>query len=106
MSNYDNNNSGAIFKNDKRETENHPMYKGSLNVEGKEYWVSVWVNTSQKSGQKYMSLKLNPKEQVHQQGMQQAQNNFQQANNFQQPQTPQQAYVNSVQNDFDDNVPF
>jgi uncharacterized protein (DUF736 family) len=106
MSNYTNENSGAIFKNDKRETENHPMYKGSLNVEGKEYWVSVWVNTSQKSGQKYMSLKLNPKEQVHQQGMQQAQNNIQQANNFQQPQTPQQAYVNSVQNDFDDNVPF
>jgi single-strand DNA-binding protein len=37
---------------------------------------------------------------------QQAQNNIQQANNFQQPQTPQQAYVNSVQNDFDDNFPF
>jgi uncharacterized protein (DUF736 family) len=102
MSNYTNENSGAIFKNDKRESENHPMYKGSLNVEGKDFWVSVWVNTSQKSGQKYMSLKLKPKEQV----MQQAQNNFQQANNFQQPQTPQQAYVNSVQNDFDDNVPF
>jgi single-strand DNA-binding protein len=41
-----------------------------------------------------------------QQEMQQAQNNVQQANNSQQPQTPQQAYVNSVQNDLNDDCPF
>ena len=59
---YDNTNSGALFKNDdKREGKKDPDYKGSVNVEGTDYWVSSWINTS-KSGQKYMSLKLKAKE--------------------------------------------
>lgn len=39
---YDNTNRGSVWKNDKKETENHPDLTGSLNVEGKEYWVSAW----------------------------------------------------------------
>jgi len=58
---YDNTNSGAIFKNDKKETDSHPEYKGSINVEGKEFWASVWVNTS-KAGKQYMSIKVTPKD--------------------------------------------
>lgn len=42
MSNFDNTNRGSIWKNDKKETEKHPDFTGSLNVEGKEYWVSAW----------------------------------------------------------------
>jgi len=42
MSQYDNTNRGQIWPNDKKETENHPDFKGSINVEGKEYWVSAW----------------------------------------------------------------
>jgi len=42
MSNYDETNRGAIWGNQKKETERHPDYTGSLNVEGKEYWVSAW----------------------------------------------------------------
>ena len=42
MADYDNTNRGAIFKNDKKETEKHPDFTGSLNVEGKEYWISAW----------------------------------------------------------------
>lgn len=42
MSQYDNTNRGQIWPNDKRETENHPDFKGSINVEGKEYWLSAW----------------------------------------------------------------
>lgn len=61
MSNYDNTNSGALFKNDRKESEKHPDYKGSINVDGVEYWVSSWINES-KSGKKYLSLKLNKKE--------------------------------------------
>ena len=58
---YDNTNSGALFSNDdKREGKKDPDYKGSVNVEGTEYWVSSWINTS-KAGQKYMSLKLKAK---------------------------------------------
>ena len=53
MSDYDNTDKGALFKNDKKETDSHPDYKGSINVEGKEYWLSSWINTSKK-GVKYM----------------------------------------------------
>ena len=61
MTEYDNTNSGAIFKNDKKETDSHPDYKGSLNVNGQEFWVSSWINQS-KSGTKYMSLKVTAKD--------------------------------------------
>lgn len=39
---YDNRNRGAIWKNDDRREDNHPDFKGSINVEGVEYWVSAW----------------------------------------------------------------
>ena len=58
---YDNNLTGALFKNDKKETEKHPDYKGSCEINGTEYWVSSWLNES-KNGRKYLSLKFNAKE--------------------------------------------
>lgn len=63
MSNYDNTNRAALFKNDKKQSDNHPDYKGSANVEGVEYWLSAWVKTPQNGGAKFMSLSLTPKEQ-------------------------------------------
>jgi hypothetical protein len=39
---YDNTNRGSIWMNDKKDTENHPDFKGSLNVNGQEFWVSAW----------------------------------------------------------------
>ena len=39
---YDNTNRGSIWKNDKKETDNHPDFKGTMDVEGVEYWVSAW----------------------------------------------------------------
>ena len=39
---YDNTNKGAIWANSKKETETHPDFTGSINVEGKDYWVSGW----------------------------------------------------------------
>lgn len=62
MSQYDDTNRGALFVNDKRTTENHPNAKGTLNVEGVEYWVSAWTKTSA-SGVKYQSISLTRKEQ-------------------------------------------
>jgi uncharacterized protein (DUF736 family) len=63
---------GALFRNDKKETDQHPDYRGSTVLEGKEYWVSAWINTSAK-GVKYMALKYSEKEAVHNAGMAQAQ---------------------------------
>jgi hypothetical protein len=39
---YDNTNRGSIWKNDKKETDNHPDFTGTLNVDGIEFWVSAW----------------------------------------------------------------
>jgi hypothetical protein len=54
-------NSGALFKNDKKEQPNHPDYKGQCVVNGVEYWLSSWIKKSQ-VGQTFMSLALTPKE--------------------------------------------
>jgi uncharacterized protein (DUF736 family) len=48
------NNSGAIFKNDKKTSEKAPDYKGKVNVNGKEMEISLWFKESQK-GTKYFS---------------------------------------------------
>ena len=63
-------NSGALFKNDKKETDSHPDYKGSAMIEGTEYWFSAWINES-KTGTKYMKTSFSAKEQVHNNGVQQ-----------------------------------
>ena len=79
---YDNTNRGAIFKNTKKTTENHPDMTGSIDVNGVEYWVSAWSKTSQ-AGAKFLSMSVKPKDE-------------------QQPAKPAQS--NDVQ--FDDDLPF
>ena len=58
---YDNTNKGSLFKNDKKETETHADYKGQINVNGQEFWINAWINTS-KQGTKFMSLSVSPKD--------------------------------------------
>lgn len=58
---FDNTNTGTLFKNDTEgKSENFPPYGGSINVEGAEYWVSAWVKDGKKG--KFFSLALKPKE--------------------------------------------
>ncbi len=57
----DSNNTGAFFKNDKKETEKHPDYRGSAVVDNVKYWVSVWIAESRK-GQKYFSVSYTKKD--------------------------------------------
>ena len=57
---YDNNNTGALFKADKQ-SERHPDYNGSCEINNVEMWMSAWIKTS-KNGKKFMSLSFNPKE--------------------------------------------
>ena len=63
MPEYDNNNSGAMFVNDRKTTENQPDRTGSCEVNGVEYWVSGWVKTS-KAGKPFMSLAFSAKDQA------------------------------------------
>jgi len=55
---YDNTNRGAAFLRDKK-SENAPTWSGPLNVEGKEYEISIWEKTS-KAGKDFLSIKVGP----------------------------------------------
>jgi uncharacterized protein (DUF736 family) len=56
MSNYDNKNSGVLFKNDKKGNEKAPDYKGKVNIEGKDKDIAGWIREG-KSG-KFISIKI------------------------------------------------
>ena len=60
---YDNTNQGAAFINKDKDDEHPkwPDYQGELDVEGKQYYVSIWDKTSKK-GLDYLSIALKPKE--------------------------------------------
>lgn len=55
MPDFDNTNRGALFRNENKETANHPDYTGKINVNGKDLWISAWLKEA-KSGKKFMSL--------------------------------------------------
>ena len=93
MSNYDNTNRGVLFKNDRKEKDTHPNMKGSINVEGVEYWVSAWTKDGQNG--KFISLSLTPKEQT-----QTAEQVAQKAV------PPQRQQAAPVVQDLDDDIPF
>ena len=65
---YDNTNSGMLARNDKKEKGTQPDFKGAINVDGKEYWLSAWTREGKPGGKmegrKYFSLSVSPKEQA------------------------------------------
>jgi hypothetical protein len=54
----------VLFRNDDKDPNDNQDrdYFGSLDVEGTEYWLSGWVRTSRKTGKKYLSLSVKPKQ--------------------------------------------
>tara|TARA_R110000851_G_scaffold243561_1_gene396168 strand:+ start:229 stop:501 length:273 start_codon:yes stop_codon:yes gene_type:complete len=42
MSNFDNDNRGAIWRNEKKVKDTQPDFTGSIMVDGKDYFVSGW----------------------------------------------------------------
>lgn len=52
--------SGSLFKNNKKEKENHPNMTGSAKIDGVEYWVSGW--TKGEGEKRWISLAFKPKE--------------------------------------------
>ena len=56
MAEFDNTNRGVLFKNE-TDNEKAPMYKGKINVDGKDYQLAAWVKENQK-GDKFLSLSV------------------------------------------------
>ena len=48
---------GSLFKNERKKTENHPDYQGSVMLEDGEHWLSAWIKKS-KTGKSFMSLSV------------------------------------------------
>jgi hypothetical protein len=53
-------NSGVLFKSDKKDNERAPEYKGNIMVDGNEYWISAWIKEG-KNG-KFMGLAVSPRD--------------------------------------------
>lgn len=60
MADYDNTNTGVLFKNNQEGNASRPWYKGKINIEGREYELAAWVRESKKDGSKFLSLKATP----------------------------------------------
>lgn len=61
MTQYDNNMTGALFKNDKGDNPKRPDYRGSAEVNGQQFWLSAWLKKS-KDGKPFMSLAFEAKD--------------------------------------------
>jgi hypothetical protein len=54
-------NSGSLFRNDRKEQENHPDHTGSAKIGGREYYISAWVKEGRNGGKRFFSLSFKPK---------------------------------------------
>ena len=67
---YDNTNKGIIGKNARKEKDTHPDITGTLNVEGKEYFIDGWKKDRKDGSGSFYSLSVKPKEKQGQQTQQ------------------------------------
>jgi uncharacterized protein (DUF736 family) len=57
---YDNNMTGALFRNDRATHEKAPSHTGTLEINGVKYRLAAWVKEKKSDGQKFFSLKVEP----------------------------------------------
>jgi hypothetical protein len=58
---YDNTNRGVLFRNDRKQQDNHPDHTGTININGVEYWLSAWIKSG--ANGRFFSLAVKPKDQ-------------------------------------------
>jgi len=60
--NYDKTNKGIVSKNERKEKDTHPDIKGSINVDGVEYWLDGWMKEKNDGSGKFYSLSVKRKD--------------------------------------------
>lgn len=71
---YDDTNRGAAFRNSEKGpegTEKWADFKGSINIEGEEYWLDCWkklIQNGDRAGETMLSFSVKPKDQKPQRG--------------------------------------
>jgi len=59
---YDNNLTGIISRNDKKETDQHPDIRGNCEIDGVQYWISGWRRERKDGSGSFYSLTFKPKD--------------------------------------------
>lgn len=57
MTQYDDNNTGVLFPNDRKTSDKAPDFTGSITVDGKKQQLAAWKRES-KAGKKFLSIKV------------------------------------------------
>ena len=60
---YDNTNTGVLFRAKNRSSDKAPEYTGRVDVNGTEYRLAAWVKEA-KNGSKFFSLSVTPQDYV------------------------------------------
>ncbi len=53
-------NTGTLFKNNRKTEPNHSDYNGTMKIDGIEYWLNAWVKDGARG--KFFSLSIKPKQ--------------------------------------------
>lgn len=61
---YDNTNRGILSRNDRKEKDTHADHRGTLNVDGVEYYIDAWVKDRKDGSGKFFSLSVKRKNAV------------------------------------------
>jgi hypothetical protein len=100
VSEYDNSNSGALFKNkSKRPEKKDADYRGSAELvcvhcgESTMSWIDSWLNKAKTSGETFMSLRFKAKDE-------------QPTPKAKQAEAPTAPVTTAAQPEFDDQIPF
>jgi hypothetical protein len=65
MSGFDNELTGILSRNDRKEKDTHPDFKGNATINGVDYWIDAWVQERKDgSGRKFFKLKFKAKDQA------------------------------------------
>lgn len=59
---YDNNMSGIISQNTRKEKDTQPDYRGSCEIDNKEHWISGWIKERKDGSGKFLSLRFELKD--------------------------------------------